>query len=128
MYMTLSWTHDLAEHMTTGGAQSGSVTDIYLYDPSNNPCFSQGLESWAPQWRAEADRGGGWVCPKDEGQGKEQLIKRGLVNLCTCITRLEWTHHEDFHANLRHLINLLNTHYNPGVSVPDSSLTKCLGL
>ena len=26
MYMTLSWTHDLAEHMTTGGAQSGSVT------------------------------------------------------------------------------------------------------
>ena len=26
MYMTLSWTHDLAKHITTGGAQSGSVT------------------------------------------------------------------------------------------------------
>ena len=28
IYMTLSWTHDLAEHMTTGGAQSGSVTTV----------------------------------------------------------------------------------------------------
>ena len=29
IYMTLSWTHDLAEHMTTGGAQSGSVTKMH---------------------------------------------------------------------------------------------------
>ena len=37
MYMTLSWTHDLAEHMTTGGAQSGSVTLFLneLQDKSN---------------------------------------------------------------------------------------------
>ena len=58
MYMTLSQTHDLAKHMTTGGAQSGSVTlppPFKHGTPATLIFAAQHIQYWLPTfWRLKA--------------------------------------------------------------------------
>ena len=55
--------------------------DIYFHDPGKDPCLSQGLESWACQGRAQANRAGGRVAPQE----KKHASKRGIFTFAPAL-------------------------------------------